>query len=166
MLEQNAGALEKVEVDGMSDSMSAEVQSITQVSRMTAELNKVRKSLSDTEIQYYENKIRQVEAYGAEATAIGKENEELKKLIETKKESIAKKAARSQGEEVSKLDEEIKKQEELIAAKKRAAENATSNWEKTSNDKWNAGSAAAKAAKAGNNNDYIVYKQRELELSD
>ena len=55
MLEQNAGALENVEVDGMSDSMSAEVQSITQVSRMTAELNKARKSLSETEIQYYES---------------------------------------------------------------------------------------------------------------
>ena len=166
MLEQNAGALEKVEVDGMSDSMSAEVQSITQVSRMTAELNKARKSLSETEIQYYENKIRQVEAYGAEATAIGKENEELKKLIETKEESIAKKAARSQGEEVSKLDEEIKKQEELIAAKKRAAEEATSSWEKTSDDKWKAGNAAAKAAESGDDSNYIIYKQRELELSD
>lgn len=166
MLDQNANALEKVEVDGMSDNMSAEVQSITEVSRMTAELNRARKSLSDTEIQYYENKIRQVEAYGAEATAIGKENEELKKLIATKEESIAKKASRSHDEELAKMDEEIKKQEELVEMKRKAEQDATDSWNRTSDSKLSAGESARKAAEAGDDANYIVYKERALELED
>ena len=163
-MDQNVQALNDIDVSGTSDGMNAEIQSITRVSEMSAALEKQRKNLSDTELKYYQNKIAHVKAYGDEATAIGKENDELKKLMQTKEASIAKKAVRSQKSEIKNLDEEIKKQEELVAAKKKAAEEATTSWEQTSDKKWSAGASATKAMEAGDNENYIVYKQQALQL--
>ena len=164
MMDNLVTALNKEDVSSDSSSMNAEIQTITKVSEMNAELNRVRETLSDTELAYYQTKIKHIEAYGAEAVAIGKERDALEKLIETKKAAAAKEAVRNNEADLKKQDTEIEKLEKALVLKQKMAQESQAKAESYKNESAIKMEAADAFKESGDQSNYIIYKQQALDL--
>ena len=164
ILNDLVNALNQEDVSLVSNETNAEIQAVTKISEYNENLNKVKKNLSESELRYYENKKKQLELYGETAAAIGKEKDEIEKLINVQKQSMAENAVKAKNAEIKKYEEEIKKQEELIEIKKKAAVNRQIANDTISEQITQADEKANEAKQNGNESEYIMYIQQKLQL--